>query len=57
MSDQPKAETSTDNTQHSKETSMLPPGFETAIQISERLEANALDGAAIRIGQIYLYLG
>jgi len=36
---------------------MLPPGFEHAIQVSERLDTHALDGAATGIGQFYPYLG
>ena len=42
---------------HKRQTSMLPSGFEPPIQVSERLEAHALDGAATGIGQLYLYLG
>jgi hypothetical protein len=38
-----------DNTQHSKKTSILPPGFETAIPTSKRPHSHALDRAATGI--------
>jgi len=44
--DQPDAETSPDNTQHSQETSMPPAGIEPAIPASERPQTHALDRAA-----------
>ena len=47
-SDQPDSETSTWNTQHSKErqTSMPPAGFEPTIPASERQQIHALDRSA-----------
>ena len=47
-SDQPDAGTL--NAQHSKQTSIPPAGFETAIPASERPQNHALDGAATGIG-------
>jgi len=44
-SDQPDAVTS-DNTQHSQQTSIHPVGFESAIPASERPQTHALDRAA-----------
>jgi hypothetical protein len=46
--DQP--DTGTPNSQHSKQTSMPPVGFETAIPASERPQTHALDRAATGIG-------
>jgi len=54
--DQPDAKTSTCNTQHSKETSIPPAGFETTIPASERPQTHILDLAATGIGLACLYL-
>jgi len=47
MSDQPIAETSPDNTQHSQQTDIhAPVGFEPTISAGERPQTYALDRAA-----------
>ena len=52
-SDQPDAETFPDNTQHSRQTSKPPSGFESAIPAGQRPQINLLDRAAIGIGNMY----
>jgi len=53
MSDKPKAETSTCNTQHSQEIDIhAAAGFEPAITATEWPQTHALDRAAIGIGRV-----
>jgi len=52
MNDQPDAVTS-DNTQHSQQTSMPSAGFEPAIPGNERPQTKVLDRAATETGILY----
>jgi len=54
MSDQLVAETS-DNTQHSQQTSIPPVGLEPMISAGERPQTNALDRAATGTGYKDIY--
>ena len=50
-SDRPVAEALPDNTQHSQETFMHPPGFEPAVPANERTHTHALDRTATGTGR------
>ena len=52
-SDHPVKETS-DNTQHSQQTSMPPAGFEPTISAGERPQTYALDRAATGTGHLFI---
>jgi hypothetical protein len=50
-SDRPVAEALPDNTHHSQETFMHPPGFESAVPANERPQTHALDRAVTGTGR------